>query len=188
MAQLERYMNAYKEYETLIRASGRDPKDVEDESPEVEAKRLYMCRQFRNYMAHVPDPGFIVPTDKMLKFLQGRIDALKSQGDTAKKHMKKTEICILKESEKIEDALEKFQKIKRDVILVQGSSGWSLLSVYDLLGMKPSVKISVFKRKSVTPHFCAPLDSYATLDFSKPVLCTDDGTKDGKLLGQVFEG
>ena len=42
MAQLERYMNAYKEYETLIRASGRDPKDVEDESPEVEAKRLYM--------------------------------------------------------------------------------------------------------------------------------------------------
>lgn len=187
MTQQEKFLAIYKEYETLVRAAGKEPKDIEIEAEEVEANRLYICRQFRNYLSHVPDPGFLVPTDKMLKFLQSRVDTLKAQNDTAKKHMKKPDTCILQITDKVRDAMEMFAKMKKDTLLVRGGITWFQLSVYDVLGAKSTEKIENLKKKSVIPNYCAPLDSYASLDFSKPVLCTENGTSAGKFLGQVFE-
>ena len=87
MTQQEKFLTVYKEYETLVRAAGKYPKDIEIEAEEIEANRLCSCRQFRNYLSHVSDPGFLVPTDKMLKFLQGRVEVLKSQRNTRKSRM-----------------------------------------------------------------------------------------------------
>lgn len=187
MTQQEKFLTVYKEYETLVRAAGKYPKDIEIEAEEIEANRLCICRQFRNYLSHVSDPGFLVPTDKMLKFLQGRVEVLKSQNDTAKKHTKKPDACILQVSDRVLDAIEMFAKMKRDTLLVRGGITWFQISVYDVLGLKTTEKLEKVKKKIIVPNHCAPLDSYASLDFSKPVLCTDNGTKDGKILGQVFD-
>lgn len=186
MTQQEKFLGIYKEYETLVRASGKEPKDIEIETEELLANRLYICRQFRNYLSHVPDPGFLVPTDKMVKFLQGQVDVLKAKNDTAKKHMKKPEACILQVTDKVRDAVEMFTKLKRETILVRGGITWFQLSIYDVLGLKASETLEKAKKKTVSPNYCASLDPYSSLDFSKPVICTEDGTNRGKVLGQVM--
>ena len=48
MTQQEKFLTVYKEYETLVRAAGKYPKDIEIEAEEIEANRLCICRQFRN--------------------------------------------------------------------------------------------------------------------------------------------
>lgn len=180
-------MALYKEYEGLLRAENTEPKAVEDAAPEAEANRLRMCRQFRNYFAHVPDPGFLEPTVKMFSFLQGRVDSLKQKGQAAKKYVKKPEACMLKPSQKVSEAFQLFCKLKRTNLLVdEGDHRYSLLSIYDMSCMKGSAKVGVCKTKAVKPYYCSPLDPAEILDPDAVILCTDDGTAAGKLLGQVF--
>ena len=80
-ASTEKLLSSYKDYESLVRDTGRDPKEVEDQAPELEGQRLRMCRLFRNYLSHVNDPGFLEPTAKMTGFLARRVTELKMAGD-----------------------------------------------------------------------------------------------------------
>jgi len=38
----EKFLTLYEDYELLIRATGKQPKDVESGAAELEAKRFYM--------------------------------------------------------------------------------------------------------------------------------------------------
>ena len=173
-------------YRSLVRASVKDPRAVEAEADDLDSKRLYICRQYSNYIAHVPDPGFIAPTEKMLKFLQTKITSMKSKGDIAKKHLKKPDACILLPTDHVSDAIVLFSKLKCNSLLVKEDSGWYQLSIYDILGVGEVTKVAALKTKSISPYFCKPLDPYSSLDFSKPGICTDDGAKTGKLMGQIW--
>lgn len=184
----EKFLGLYKEYETLVRASGKEPKELEDAVVGVESDRLKLCRQFRNYFAHVQDPGFLVPTEKMMVFLKARVDEMKAAGDVAKKHLKKPDYCMLTEEDKISDAYAMFSKLCRsDILVLKKDNTYGLLSVYSVIGAEPRARVSLFKITKVKPVFCGPLDAYETLDLDKVVLCTDDGTPDGKLLGRVWK-
>ena len=83
----EKFIGLYREYEQLLRTSGLDPKTVEDAAANLDSDRLRLCRQFRNYFAHVQDPGFLEATDKMMRYLEGKVRELKLAGDVVKKHI-----------------------------------------------------------------------------------------------------
>ena len=50
-ASTEKLLSSYKDYESLVRDTGRDPKEVEDQAPELEGQRLRMCRRGRSQEA-----------------------------------------------------------------------------------------------------------------------------------------
>ena len=187
MTGQDKFLALYKEYEGLLRSMNMDSKEVEDAQLEQDANRLRMCRQFRNYFAHVQDPGFLEPTKKMFDFLQKRTDVLKMNGDIVKKHLKKPECCILRPADKIADAVANFSKLRREELLVAEEDGkYSLLSVYETICFPGRGKISVTKRKLCKVQYCGPMEPMENLDNSRVWLCTQDGTAEGKLLGQVW--
>jgi len=183
----EKFIGLYREYEQLLRASGLDPKTVEDAAANLDSDRLRLCRQFRNYFAHVQDPGFLEATDKMMRYLEGKVRELKLAGDVVKKHIKKPDTCILSESDKVQVASERFQKLKCfSLIVLKADGAYGSLSVFDILGQRGTAKINTLKIKGIKPKFCGPLDDFASLDPEQVYLCTDSGVSDGKLLGQVW--
>lgn len=182
------FLQLYRTYESLLREQkGIEPKDEEANVDGLIGDRLRMCRQFRNYFVHTPDPGFLEASDKMGKFLSDYVDALKSKGDTVKKHMKRADTCIVPIKGHMSDALEVFNKYKQfSVVIDMGDGSYGTLSVFDSVGVAARAKLETLKIRKVKPVFCAPLDDFQALDTDRITLCTDDGTAKGKLLGQVI--
>ena len=106
MKKNERFLNLYREYESLMREKGLDCKDFEDRADPTLSKRLYMCRQFRNYLSHTNDPGFLEISDSQIDFLQDRIEKLKIEEDILKKHLKSPKVAICFEKDKCLDGLQ----------------------------------------------------------------------------------
>lgn len=187
MTVQEKFLAAYREYECLLRAAGKEPKQAEESASSLDSGRLRMCRQARNYLCHADDTGFVAISDKMMKFITKKADEIKEEGDTAKKHLKKQDACMLLENTKCADAFEMFRKLKCAELLMLCNDGtYALVSVYELLGCRSTQKAGTLKRQKIKPSFCHPLDSYQNLDSGSIILCTDNGKADGKLLGQVW--
>lgn len=182
MATYTQFLSLYREYESLLRERGEDTKEREDSDEKGE--KLKMCRVIRNYLSHSADPSFIWVSDKMQTFLQKEVNALKEEEDVVKKHLKKPDACILQEGTGCLDAALMFRKLVKEKILVQDGNSFSLLNIYDLLGQTGDIQH--IKKKKVKPVYCKPLDRYANMDKNAYILCTDDGTESGKLLGQVW--
>lgn len=187
MTKQETFIVRWKEYETLLRDSGTDIKDAENSACDMEAGRLRICRQIRNYLTHVDDCGFINVSDKMISFIEDKIRAVKEEGDTARKHVRKPSSCMLEPDSSCSDAFTLFRKLKCTDLLVRLENGaYGVLNIYDAVGHDPADTVSTVRTKKTVPCYCSPLDSYHALDRSSFVLCTDDGTPGGKLMGQVF--
>lgn len=188
MGNSDKFLAIYKDYEQELRDMGLDPKMYGDAETDTRLQdRLRVCRLIRNYLSHNADPGFVEPTDKMIKFLQAEVDKLKAGGDPVKKHLKKPEACMLDHRAKMSDALAMFQKLKCFGLLYrQESGGWSMLSVFDTIGVKPACKLELLKMKTVKPKFVGPLERFSSLDMDAVWICTDDGTPNGKILGRVW--
>lgn len=190
MVSFEKFLALYKEYEQLVRANNKDVKVLEDEldnAGDFTGNRLRMCRQFRNYLVHTPDPGFIEVSDKMYKFLSGYVAGMKSCGDVAKKHMKKADMCVVSIKGHMSDALAVFNRYKQfDVVVDMGDGSYGALSVFDSVGVQSRAKLETLRIRKEKPVFCGPLDDFSSLDPDKITLCTDDGTSKGKLLGQIM--
>lgn len=140
-------------------------------------------------MTHTADHGFLEPSDKMIAFLQSRVDDLKFDGDVVKKHIKKSSYCMLKSTDTVADALALFKKLKCvGIIIIEmvGPKRYGLLSVFDVIGVSKTAVIGDVKHGLATVSFCAPLDDFKSLDPNKIWLCTDTGESDGKLLGRVW--
>lgn len=182
------FLQLYRTYESLLREQkGIEPKDEEANVDGLIGDRLRMCRQFRNYFVHTSDPGFLEVSDKMGKFLSDYVDALKSKGDTVKKHMKRSDTCIVPIKGHMSDALDVFNKYKQfSVVIDMGDGSYGTLSVFDSVGVDARAKLETLKIRKIKPVFCAPLDDFQALDMDRITLCTDDGTAKGKLLGQVI--
>ncbi len=190
MTQREKFLNTYKDYETLVRASGLDPKEIEDElagSGNVDGDRLRMCRLFRNYFSHVNDLAFLEPTAKMMSFLEKKVRVLQEKGDVVKKHLRKPDVAMCMESEKCGIVSERVRGLKCLWIPVMYSDGGiGVLDAFAFLGQKSSQKVGLLGGSTKPVKFCKPVDEYAGLDRDAVWVCTDDGTKNGKILGRVW--
>lgn len=189
MNKVDGFLSLYKDYESLVRATGMEPKDLEDELDArglLDGGRLRCCRQLRNYLSHVNDPGFVAPSDKMMAFLDAKVRYMKELGDVAKNHLKKPAACMCKDTDKCGTAEALFQKLKcLRLPVIHGDGMYSWVGVFDFVGSKGTWKVGSLKQHNDI-SFCGPLDDYHGLDSDRVVLCTDDGTSTGKLLGRVW--
>ena len=188
--QTDKFLSLYKDYETTVRDAGEDPKLVEDAMDEVRGGRMRLCRQFRNYLSHSNDPGFLEPTDAMVRFMESELKERQMRGDVAKKHLKSvaTSICVPKDTVTI--ALTNMDKLKTDKIVVYDEKvhQYKVVNIWDTSDalMKSKVtKISVVKDSKELVAFVSPTTPMSEISREALVVCTSDGTSEGKLLGLV---
>ena len=189
MATEKQFLDTYRRYESLARQSGTTPQMVEESFAEADPKkagRLKICRQIRNYLTHADDPGFLPISDTMLECLESQANAMEEDGDIASKHLKKPSACVLSDAATCAEALEKLKKFRRFRLAVSTPKGYQILNLFDLIGKPDGCPIAQARKSTKGLGFCSPTDPYGSLDKGLVILCTSDGTKNGKLLGQVW--
>lgn len=188
-SKVERFLAQYRTYENLVRDAGLDPKGLEDEMDEVASNRMRMTRQFRNYLSHVQDPGFVEPTDKMMAFLDGRVSEWASRGDVVRKHLRRPAAAICDEKETCAVGLEKLSKLRTTRLVVVNKAGecelCDLFALAALVAASRTAKLAVAPRLRERPVFVGPDAGVETIDRDRVNVCTADGTPSGKILGVV---
>ena len=192
MSNNTEFLKVYKQYESLLREQQIDIKTVEDSSDDKTSNRLRICRQLRNYLSHNDDNSFIDISDAQLKFMTGLYNRELMKGDVVKKHVKSpnsttvsTKLCI--------DVLNMMTKLKSDCLVVELSEPYIKDTRYVLYGMYDVLQYYLDKGKSakLADVKSKPIKSSC---FTSPeakicdvpdglIVCTDDGTKTGKLIG-----
>ena len=189
MKATETFLQLYKEYETLLREKGRDPKSVEEEGEGQIQNRLRICRQFRNYLSHNHDPGFLFVSDEQIEFLQDQIWKLKMEDDILKKHIKSVATGTCSVDDKCIDALQKMRRLKSTKVVTIKSDG--TYGIADVLDVGNEIIRSKVSRMSGIPltkryKFCKPDQPMTDLP-NTIIICTDDGSAKGKLLGVYYQ-
>ena len=189
-ARTERLLSQYRTYENLVRDAGEDPKAVEDAMDEVSSNRMRMTRQFRNYLSHVQDPGFLEPTDKMLGFLDDRVREWAMRGDVVRKHLKRPAAAVFEDGETCVAVLERAAKLRTTRVVVLSKSGeyelCDLFAVVKAVAESRTAKMARVARLRERPVFVRPEAGVETVDADRVNICTADGTAAGKLLGVMF--
>ncbi len=188
MKKEEEFIAVYKEYENTVREQGKDPKEHEETVDPSTQGRLRMLRYFRNYLVHQSDPGFITVNDAQIKFLKEYTFQLKSRDDIVKKHIKSASAATCQSTDRCTDALTKCIKFKTDkIIVIDSKTGYGSVSIYDIASRileTKTAKLSEIKPKKEF-HFIAPSVKMENTP-SGVLVCTDNGTADGKLLGVLY--
>ena len=187
MKNTDTLLSLYREYETIIRDRDMDPKDYEETLNDKEKNRLRMIRSFRNYLSHQNDPGFLDVSDMQIKFMKEHISMLKSQDDIVKKHLKNATAGAVLSTDKCADALQKCIKLKTDKIVVITKDGFGVASIYDII-------LKYVEGKGTKMAMVKTNKSYHVVSADKKmsqipegtIICTDTGTKDGKVLGVIY--
>lgn len=196
MKQVSEFMSLYKEYESLLRDRGIDPKEYEEHADGSTAGRLRICRQFRNYISHNNDPGFLDISKLQLSFLVSQVEKISSSGDTVKKHMRtiKGGTCMM--SDRCVDVIPRFEKCDTTVLAVVSSGSLcGFVSIFDVAGMAlsgdgssctvESVKL-LSRTKMPAVRYACPSDRFADMPANMVIVCTDDGTHAGKVAGIIY--
>lgn len=188
-AKTEKLLNLYKSYESLVRDSGADVLETEDQLPELESNQMRLVRQIRNFLSHNKAPGFVEPTDKMLTFLEGQVIGWRMRGDVVRKHLKTPAASVCDATTACADALKKLAKQKTmKLVVADGTGTVHLCGLFEIaagLSADPQaalLDIPVLKEK---PVFVSPDTLMADLDLSRVNICTKTGKADGKILGVV---
>lgn len=181
---IDRFLALYREYETLVRDEGSEPKDVEDAADDLTQNRLRMCRQFRNYLSHQNDPSFIAISDQMLCFMQSNVDKRRNMRDTLKKHCKPADATTVAAKDKVGVALDRMVKLKSDKLVVIDGCSFGVVSIYDVIGaylVSKATKTGTLKQAKRFAIGAPTDDNKAYAD--DVVICTADGTSTGTVVG-----
>ncbi len=186
---IDRFLALYREYETLVRDEGMEPKDVEDASDDLTQNRLRMCRQFRNYLSHQNDPSFLDVSDAMLRFMQSNVDRRRNRRDTLKKHIKPASTSVVRAKDKVGVALERMVALKSDRLVVVADDGvFGIVSIYDVVSAyleSKATKVGTLKQSRKLAIGAPTDDNKAYAD--DVVVCTADGTLTGAVIGVRYE-
>ena len=185
----DKFLSLYREYESLVRDKGMDCKDFEDKADDFTGNRLRMCRQFRNYLSHQNDPGFLDVSSSQLKFLEKMITDLVSEHDILKKHVKSPSVSICNPTDKCSDVLGRFAKLKTDKFVVLTAAGYEYVSLYDVIlkfNEDKKCKISDVKSKKIRYILSSSYEWSDVPADADVIVCTADGTADGKLVGVCY--
>lgn len=171
-----------------MRDRGLDCKEFEDQADDLLSNRLRTCRQFRNYLSHTNDPGFLEISDAQIKFLQERVNSMKMEDDVLKKHLKTAAAGTCNEKEKCSDVLAKMSKLKCTVLVAVTANGYGLVNIYDVAKAALANKATKISALKMTKKFkfIKPLTPMPEVP-KTVIICTDDGTASGKLVGVCYE-
>ena len=188
----EKFLNLYREYETLLRDSGIDYKELEEKSDDLMQNRLRINRQLRNYLTHNHDAGFLEISDKQIVFMEKLISEQKFSMDILKKHIKTVKAAACTCSDNLEDVMNKMIKLKvvklpvYDDIEVLGFVSLHDVAKAFMTEKRPkTAKLSVIKKFDKNVICMTPDTQMATVyqNTTDMVCCTDTGNKKGKLIG-----
>lgn len=188
----EKFLNLYREYETLLRDSGIDYKELEEKSDDLMQNRLRINRQLRNYLTHNHDAGFLEISDKQIVFMEKLISEQKFSMDILKKHTKTVKAAACTCSDNLEDVMNKMIKLKvvklpvYDDIEVLGFVSLHDVAKAFMTEKRPkTAKLSVIKKFDKNVICMTPDTQMATVyqNATDMVCCTDTGNKKGKLIG-----
>lgn len=191
----EKFLDAYREYETVLRTKGLDYKTVEDGADDITQNRMRINRQMRNYLTHQHDAGFLAISDKQIAYLKKSTTELKQSMDILKKHIKSARVAGCTRRDLLEDVLAKMMKLKVFALPLYGDDGiegiltWLDVTKVHLAAKRPkTAKIGDMKVSKIEPVTMRPdalmaavFDSGANI-----VCCTDTGEPDGKFIGAWF--
>ena len=193
MKKADKFLDLYREYETVLRDQGIDYKTREDGSDDMMQNRLRINRQIRNYLTHNHDIGFLEVSDSQIKFMEKLIKDQKMQNDILKKHTKTPAAASCNMSDKCSDVMTKMSKLKVEYMPVCDDNGIvGLVSIYDvattLLANTKTVKIAVITKVIKKVRCIQPDVQMSCVEqFNDAVICcTDTGDMSGKLLGVYF--
>lgn len=188
MRQSETFLKLYRDYETILRERGIDPKDYEEKVSDTIGGRLRMCRMFRNYLAHNNDEGFLEVSTAQLKFLSQYISTLKTDEDILKKHIKTVAAGMCEEKDKCCDALTKISKLKTSTIVVMTKDGPKTASFYDIVPVYMNSKAGKLSDVKMSKDYIISdkLAKMCDLPKDRIIICTEDGTLSSKVLGVFY--
>lgn len=196
MTNADKFLSLYREYETLLRDAGVDYKELEDSCEDVQMQnRLRINRQLRNYLTHNHDAGFLDISEKQIAYLEALILEQKQKGDILKKYIKTIRTGCVSTTDKLVDVLTKFTKLKQTKLLVlEQGCPVGIVNVYDVMkaylaATRPKTeKLSAVKSMQKRIPYVDGLTSMEqVLELHESVICcTDNGTKDGKVLGVYY--
>lgn len=191
----EKFLDAYREYETVLRAKGLDYKTVEDGADDITQNRMRINRQMRNYLTHQHDTGFLAISDKQISYLKKSTTELKQSMDILKKHIKSAKVSGCTRHDLLENVLAKMMKLKVFALPLYGDDGvegiltWLDVTQVHLAAKRPkTARIGDTKVSKITPVTMRPDTLMASVFDSDAniVCCTDTGEPDGKFLGAWF--
>lgn len=184
MTDAEKFMDAYKDYEAAVRAAGSETLKAEEGADADVRERLRICRQMRNYLAHVNDAGFLSPSASQVRFLTDQAKAWKMKGDPVKKHLKKDLVAY--DADKCTETYLRLSKYRVERIPVKRDGKWQMLSLFEIGNaamLKKTAKIFDVKALPGKVFTCAPEEAYADiLALGRDFVCEDGA---GKYLGTV---
>lgn len=189
-----KFLEKYKELEILLKNRKINYKEFEDSQNEEVKQKLRICRMMRNYISH-NDIFFVESTEYQIDFIKNTIENLQLEGDIVKKHLGRINNYTCSLYDKCSDVLEimsKRQIINYPVYIESRNGNIYDLKVVSIFDASKSVLDSKTNRiKDISDKltddiiFVDPLEDYVSLDHSKIIFCTDNGNKNGKLLGFV---
>ena len=185
----EAFLSAYRMYEGLLRDRGTDYKQLEESADDLEANRMRMSRQMRNYLSHTDDPGFLEISDQQLFWLEKKVREEQQKGDLVRDHLWTPKKALLEEGMPVSEALAKFVATKQLVLpIASKTTVLGSVSILNLTKLSLKDPASLLDRKSYGAwgQVClVPGDlPVPKLDQSEPcICCTVDGTPTGKRLG-----
>lgn len=193
MKQTDLFLTLYKEYESVLREQNLDYKVIEESAEDMVQNRMRICRQFRNYLSHNHDEGFLQISDVQIKFLQQLLDKQRMTADVLKKHVKTVRTASCSPAQKCTEVLPRMIKLKVDYFPVyeEGTGVLGMVSIWDVTAamlISKTAKIGSIKKYTKVPLCAKPDEQMERLYmYAVPLICcTDTGTADGKLLGVYF--
>lgn len=193
MALCDDFLARYKLFETLLRDNNTDVRTLEagcEASEPQRCARIRIMRQFRNYLTHESDPGFLMPTEKMQEFLESEIRVLEDKDDIARQHLRGSKNRMFDDAQTCEQALQVLVGTKDAVcVRVNTKEGtYSLLHVSSIIAAfmaNKRTKLAAVKPMARKPLFARPSDKILSLDRDRVYICTDTGKPDGEALGVI---
>lgn len=193
-----KFLEKYRELEILLRNNNIDFKDFEEnQENEKDKQKLRICRIMRNYLSH-NDITFIEATKEQIDFITNNIDMQRLQGDIIKKHLGRINNYTCSLYDKCSDILDIMSKrqITKYPVLIESRNGSvyeiKSVSIYDVSKAVLESKTNRIKEieNSLTDDivFTEPMEDYINIiknNKNDLVFCTDDGSKNGKLMGFV---
>lgn len=126
MKMHDKFIESYKELESIVRNRYESVRVYEDTLPEDDSKKLQICRIVRNYIQHNADyETFISISNGMQSFLDDLIYKFHCENGLLKDHMLSVAKfgCLFNESDLVLDAASLLDKKNRQFCIILNKKG-----------------------------------------------------------------